>query len=51
MILLELFREYHDRPHRGLVYLNSQVFENTDSDFDEACRMLGELKRSMLRVM
>jgi hypothetical protein len=40
MIFLELFREYNDRPHRGLVYLNSQVFENTDPGFDEAFRIL-----------
>jgi hypothetical protein len=26
------------------VYLNSQVFENTDADFDEACRLLADWK-------
>jgi hypothetical protein len=49
MILLELSKEYFidpDRPHLGREYryLNAKVFENTDSDFEEACRILKDWK-------
>ncbi|NIM10649.1 MAG: hypothetical protein GTO45_01550 [Candidatus Aminicenantes bacterium] len=47
MIQLELFQETPTKYERVAIHL----FNDSDIEFEEACRMLGELKRRMLRVM